>query len=326
MNKKSRSVCTISCATVMLSAFGCTPIGGTELIASKPATVQAMAINPSDATAKWEDVLDSSLVDTRPEGFDVNRELNIVAACLGDDKVPQDIDESGAVIIAAVANEVISYILDKVEKELAKEIEQYTATYAASTTVNPVYSPGESTPALHHKCLRFVRTLAQKDVVDGNSYLAFDLIAQLRLAPGNEAIQIRPLRLFYAAPQAKGSEFSTVVSLSSTSFWLQKNTGKTQQTFDTTIIKVKRNFDDKDETSFKYFDDAGWDSAVTVPLLPWSSNKDAYRGGNAHMTFTVAEAGRPPKHLELMAKVFKSQKEAIATKMSEAVQGLLTSK
>lgn len=323
MIKSTRVLQAFTLVFMSASVSSCASADGQTLITTKKAKVDFELFNTAaEPTGLVDESFLNFVGDMKREGFDSKAENKISQLCLGKD-IPEE-ETAFAPLIVAVVSEAISFLLDKVEEKVAKEIKKYTAIYAASDRINEFYTSENGKPELAHKCMRFVRDSPDKDDRAADKRQpAFDLIAQLRLAPGNEAIQIRPLRLYYQEPQASGSQFSTVISLSSNSTWLQGNIGKSQKIFDGTLLKVKRNFSDKDQKNFTYYLDREWNGALTVPLVPWSTNKVPYTGGNVQMTMTVAEAGKLPKYLELAAKLLKSQKDNVAKKLSEAVEGHL---
>lgn len=243
-----------------------------------------------------------------------------------------------AAAAAKLLEKGINFAIDKIDSALQKEMEKYTGTYGGSTSF-AFYGTGTQ---LAQNCFRLTRLVkASKDSAQPDT-VAFDLVGQMRLQ-NETAIQIRPLRLYYAKPKAKSKEeekdgtafqnYGLTVSLEMDAIWRKGNEGKTTAGAikgDLLALKVKKesgayykafNFNsagtEVDET------EAAWAAYRANPILPVSTGGGANQSTYANVKMTVAEVGNAPKVLAKIADLFSDNKDTIKQQLNEAAAKLL---
>ena len=195
-----------------------------------------------------------------------------------------------------VAGEAVDWIFDKIDQKLRELLEKYSAVYTAKTTVTDFYKETD-TPVLKWSCFRFSRFEAK------NNELVVDLVGQLRLSPNHDALQIRPLRLYWSNARAESTDnnYGIAASMRVNAIWLDGNRGRSENVFNHVFLKTKRKLVNTDSTSpssnVEYFLEEDWKNYPLLPLPPWSTCPKcrSLGTGNVEIVMNMAESGNAPR-------------------------------
>ena len=157
--------------------------------------------------------------------------------CSNSTVAPQDAAIAGA-IFSMVVEPLIKSFVDHIDAQIKKELEKYTATYGSLASTDALYTDA-FTRELAMTCIRFTRSLPDND---GKLVPTLDLIAQVRNSKDGGALQIRPLRLYYGAAQAKGDQFGLAISIKADAVWRDGNASNSAEVFNHILHTGKHNF------------------------------------------------------------------------------------
>ena len=235
-------------------------------------------------------------------------------------------------MLAFLIEPVIEFTLDQIDEALEKELEKYVAAYMATSTTRFYKSSSSGSPELENKCFRFTRIKRDKDNLP---VVTMDLIGQFRLTEGNGALQVRPLRLYYAEGQVKeGNPVGLTVVLKAESTWREDNIGKSAKIFEHKLFSKKMDTADM-SNRLQYpiesvipedlFNKGSyWKDNALLPLIPWSKeNNVPVFDGMVRLTLLVTEVSTPPEILKQAASLFKNNKGEIGKFMNDSAMKLL---
>lgn len=213
------------------------------------------------------------------------------------------------------------------------QFEKYAVAYAVQA-IYPFYRRGDGqsagfTPELAARCLRIVRYDAR------SSEIRLDAIVQLRLdsftvnaSSYRDALQIRPLRVYFRKGSYQENEYGHKVSLSASlavdATWFEHNKGQSGTVLNFVVLPAQEFEAKEDGDPFRYYGwskDAGdfsqdWSQVPRLPLPPFSTGLAAAQApagaqppnswkGAPPVIFRVAaaEAGPVPASLKLVAGI-----------------------
>jgi hypothetical protein len=248
-------------------------------------------------------------------GLEPSKENQIRQQCKGPEKEP----ERALVPLAFLIGPAIDFVLERVDKALQSELQEYVAAYSGSVD-EKFYKSTEANGLLTAwTCFRFSRAVGPTE----QETVVMDLIGQIMLTDEKDALKIRPLRLYFEQGKAKGKQIGVTLSMKAESVWRQDNRGLSEKVFDYHFLSDKVDITNG-RPVVKYYLDSEWESHPRLRLIPWSTNQTGkMRGGDVTLTVTVAEVGAPPKLLEYAAKLFTKNKGDLAEMMKESATKLL---
>lgn len=246
--------------------------------------------------------------------LDAGKEDQIRRECGASKQPPQ----RAFIPLTFLVEPAIDFVLDRIDKALESELEQYLAVYSATQNEKFYSSTLIDGPVAGWSCFRFSRAIGPED----NEKSVFDLLGKIALSEEKDAVYIRPLRLYFGQSKAKGKEIGVTVSLKAQSVWRQHNSGQSQQIFDHQFLSEKIEQFEAHPVVKYYVDDST--TPVRLPIIPWSTNINRKsQNGDVAFTITVTEVGAPPKLLEHAIKLFTKNKGNIAEMMKNAAKKLL---
>ncbi|MDJ0951755.1 MAG: hypothetical protein QNJ94_22830 [Alphaproteobacteria bacterium] len=322
---------------MILAVAACNGATGNTALISSSDTVKTSLLfineddNPSK-TAKSEErnrLISADPVFPKARGFDGGKELAISKACTQGVPPPDRLEffAAAAPVIAFVAKAAIDYVLEQIEKEVAEELKKYSKQYPATGRTSDFYRTVSPRAAANYRCLRLVRG-------KGPTEAHLDVVMQMRITGRGTALQIRPMRVYFAKSAAeKGEKFGVAIALKAQSTWMEGNAGKTAAVFEQDVFSGKFDLSDpgKDRVVYPAFGKDGklldnWDKYPLQPLPSWSKPNRAGKTGNVTMTATVAEVGEPPKLLTKFQEVFAKNKGQIGDLLKKATDELIKEK
>jgi hypothetical protein len=258
--------------------------------------------------------------------FDWGKEKLIKTACGVDIGLGEE--SFTATVAGLLVAPAIKGFLNLIEARLTKEQEKYIKKYRGGKETLKFYSQVGNSLKLNYPCFRFVRKYGKDD-----KEIAMDLIGQFKIF-NNDILKIRPLRLYYVKPMAKGKEIGLAISLKANSAWKQQNEGKREDIFNQILISDKRRIEKDANNNLSYYSfeknkkneiviSEDWSSFPFQKLIPWSTNRTK-EGGNVTMTLTVAEVGKMPKILEYSAKIITKNKDKLGELLIEAANNAVS--
>ena len=283
---------------------------------------------------------------TGSSGPDEAREARIVKACSASDEAPEAL---GGIIFSLIAEPLIDFVSKSISRKLEREGERYTGGFSASVSV-PLYRTVKPRLSLGWSCVRFTRV--------SQGRLAVDFVAQLRLVPNGDAMQIRPLRLYYADMSIEKAENNSVGlagSIAMTAVYLVGPESKETQAFEHTVFTSKRTIPFVDERDLRrqlrdiakrqgvdsvssdsvlLFDYMGftdgtqlvpWSNYPALPLPRWSTDKskESVTAGMANITFSMAEAGAKRDILKFAEWYWSETKDKYSKLLKDAAKKAL---
>jgi hypothetical protein len=229
-----------------------------------------------------------------------------------------------------VAGVVLEWGLDEIDQALAEELKKYVAAYKAPTIDTAFYQPpasgtasdiGLALPPFAQHCFRFLKVGSEVDAATGavRQVRTLDLVVQLVPSERAEYMEIRPLRLFYAAPafSAKidnGKEIGVIVDAKIDAWWRQDNRSEYKTLFAGTILQKQV----KAGAPPIIYDPAPPSRAQIVPI----SSVRGRQVGTTMVALTVSgtEAATPPKWLEKLSKLFHDNKGKLSDAVKKAME------
>jgi hypothetical protein len=321
---KRMTVCV--CVFPLTACFG---NGGTQLITEQSSETRLVLIQSAAARKELARAPTTDLASEEKAA-----EKNVIDFCAGaTSEIPALLAPGLATVAGYLIKHGIAFVVDKVDDGLKKELETYTATFSGSANGNfyipSTTSQGANGPALNNSCFRLTRNFvpASENKADTPApQIAMDFVGAFFAKPGDEAMTIRPLRLYYKQPRARlgdKKELGVVVSLKIDTVLREEGGGKTVAGSDATILKEKVEFKDNNYFYKTYLDQ----EVAPAPFVPWSTyGTIAYGASPVIVTATVAEAGNAPWWLEKGHKLLNDNKDTIKTKLTEAATALVKGK
>jgi len=230
-----------------------------------------------------------------------------------------------ALFLSTIAEYLVDALSDAAQKELAKYAAAYTAEADHVFYQHP--SGNGFTPPLAIRCLRFVRYDRKAKVV------RLDEIVQLRIDPSGDALQVRPLRVYFGRGSFVNNEPGQKVSFSSSleieAVWYDGNIGRSKSLFTYQFLRPKEFVapTDAKTDSFHYFNikdgvvAAEWPGAKRLPLPPMSVDSSNTLSSPV-VTYRVAgaEAGPVPAWLADVASFLKAKKDDLSKLLGDALK------
>jgi hypothetical protein len=228
-------------------------------------------------------------------------------------------------VLLPIAGLVIDHVLKLVNESIERELKAYGNAYSASSTVDVYYDIASGRPKSVWNCFRLTRK-------EGDA-ARLDLVGAIAIGPNGDTLRLRPLRLYVVGAKAKTTKVGNKVplgvsiDLAARATWLQDNKGEAADVF--TVKLVSKQVDlasaERKDRPFYFFqaaDDLEKKAWITAPLPPWSTNATDV-GGTTTFTISVAEAGKPPRHLEAFKALFGGTKDTIAQLLKDAIKKAL---
>lgn len=149
-----------------------------------------------------------------------------------------------------------------------------------------------------------------------------DLIVQLQMDELRQSLRVRPLRIYFAKPTARGGELGISAKIKIDAVWMNKaSSGKTDllsqrllaKKFSTEEVETEGRNEIFTKKPFVYFFDLDngrikddWVRYRFHPLVPVSTDERGrpYGTGPFNVTIEVAEAGKKPKIIEALVDGF----------------------
>lgn len=220
---------------------------------------------------------------------------------------------------------IVSLFIDDIERRLKEQLEAYTASYQGESKIT--FYSGVSPLRTEFSCLRFVRVVADEEgdetaAAESDRRPALDFVASIKITPQADALEIRPLRLYFAEGLAKSGDgaYGVALGLSAAAVWRDGTVGRSARIFEETLLA-----EDVDLTAgrpfLRYYLDEDSAPALTVPIIPFSSTLgDSDTGGRATFVFSVAEVGSTPTWLTRLVAVFSKAKGDLSGLLTEAAK------
>lgn len=208
---------------------------------------------------------------------------------------------------SSLQKQVVNAVIAQVSERVRREIDQYSTLFSQVASID-YYAPrslaartGDDLLQARHTCFRF----AQADLSQsGDLDVAFDFVAAIGIADSQDAVVIRPLRLFVGRPSVKSKDRSLGIAMGirADAVWREATRGMQDTVWDATVLR-----DGADLTkgpALNYFLDAAVPE-LRLPLPPTSVGVDTARPyGRIDVTLTAAEVGALPTSLELLGDIF----------------------
>jgi len=222
-------------------------------------------------------------------------------------------------ILSGIQRQAVNAVLAQVSERVRREIDQYSTMFSQSASID-YYAPSPA-PATNHRlqtqysCFRF----AQADLTpSGNLDIAFDFVAAIGIADAQDAVIVRPLRLFVARPSVKSKDRSLgiAIGMRADAIWREATRGVKDTVWDETVLRD--GIDLAKGPALRYFLD-GSAPDVRLPLPPTSVGVDTARPyGHIDVTVTAAEVGALPTSLELLGDIFLPSRDRSAGLLYQA--------
>lgn len=270
-----------------------------------------------------------------------------------------------APVVIAVIGWVAKYVVTEVSKALQREIQEYSGTASGAVQFGPlaaealqvahqtgrpqpyfykaIPSSRGGAPELGWSCVRLQR-MVEKDV-------ASEVIIRIEVAPTNDSLIIRPLRLYFDQPVAQKVDtnpahnadgfYGVSVGLQFDGLWQGAASGEGKAAMAwaaTDMIKQSIKIHDPQFQRFYYYNveapatdpsdktpkPMSRGSPKQVPLVPWSVNTAAgMPGGSGTLTITMAEVGNVPPLLTFFAGLIKDNSSQISGLLAGAAEAAL---
>lgn len=301
---------------------------------------------PSDQVRRFIEESPAANFASMP-GYRKDSEDKIREAC--GSSVDATVESFGATLYSLIAKPAIDFLSASISRRLEREGKKYSGGYSASVS-GPPYGNLNPDLTFQWSCLRFTR------VANGKTTL--DFVAQIRLVNSRDALQIRPLRLYYAGKsieKAENNEVGLAASIKIDSVYMDGVVPKTVSVFEHTLFTSKRTIPYTNSrdlrrqlktiakrqgktslqvNSIKLFDYmgfvdqttlVGWEKFTALPLPRWSIDlkKQPTSSGVVNMTVTVVEAGRKPDILEFANWYWSETKDTWSELLKDAAKKAL---
>jgi hypothetical protein len=233
-------------------------------------------------------------------------------------------------ILLWIVGLVLQWGLDEIDQALAEELKKYVAAYQAPTIDTSFYKSlipgttpeiGLALPPIAQSCFRFLKVGSEANAGTGDvrQVRTLDLVVQLVPSEKGEYMEIKPLRLFYAAPAfaAKidsGKEIGVIIDAKIDAWWRQDNRSEYKTLFDGTIVQTQL----KAGAAVITYD---LGPASRAQIVPISSVRDKQVGTTmVALTVSGTEAATPPKWLEKFSKLFHDNKGKLSDSVKKAME------
>ena len=316
-----KHLCVMGVCIAALAACGSTR---SPAIPDRQVQTSLALVEPSSRNDEsWKTLFPHS-AGNRPPGLDMAKEGFVAQACGVD--VPEAVPETlPAVLVGLVLDQAISFVLDRVEKEIARVIEEHSAAYVAAATKVDFYRD-DVTVRTNYTCFRFTRGTP-------NAAPEMEVIGQIALAPDAGALLVRPLRVYFGEPAARrGTEFGVSVGIKANATWRDNGVGAQSDAFDVPFFSFRIDTEEANAERVMYpvpvnSASDGFvampEKAVMVSIPSWSTPRTASPFGNVVTTVSVAEVGVPPKFLKEMQSLFSENKDKIKDVLKDAANKVL---
>jgi hypothetical protein len=214
---------------------------------------------------------------------------------------------------------VLRIALNPLAVRVREELLRYSVVTTGTTSVDFYQGSPPGDRARHlktrYRCLRFTRFVTN---AAGSTDIGLDFVGGIGLDPAEDAIVLRPLRLFIdkAAAKSSNGRYGVALALRADAVWREEFAGHRQSIFEQTM--ATDNVDLRSGSFLKYY---GVDETRNqrVPIVPVSSGIDQARDfGRADFTLSVAEFGAPPAILALLSEIFPPSDEGLASLLLKA--------
>jgi len=264
----------------------------------------------------WQDAHKG--LDVRAEADDENYEAYkaLLSDSCGVNEPARELAALPGAILSAIVGSAIKIGVEALDKKIKKELEQYSADYSASITMDTPIS----------KCFRIIRAVREQE--NGNTppkaRILFDSL--FILDRQSNATHVAPLRLIYNEPapkyRSKGNKYGLALSIEIKEI---NRSGKVNS-YETLVFK--RPVVRKEKAHIHYFNQSELpkkcDSTTSEPALYCSKESSEYHipllQDNSKITLTakVAEVGEAPKFLKFLSKVFSGASDDIGGALAGA--------
>ena len=232
-----------------------------------------------------------------------------------------NIEDETAAVVSLFLGQIIDWLFDGLSESLEERLKEYVAAYSATSTVASYRSTTNGRPVSKWNCFRFTRGTTKSDGFPID--IDLDVVGQFRVVPESDALQVKPLRVYFDKPIAKGEEFSIGASLKASAVWADGNVGRSMKVFEQTLF-AEDTSDVRNKAFVKYYDLADWSDIPRLPLIPWSTNQESdVESGIATFEFTVAESGTPPQLLSRAAAYLKKHGDDLSSLVKDTVNAKL---
>ncbi len=251
----------------------------------------------------------------RPTAIDPRSptEAAVIGECTRGSSAPGVVPKG---IFSGLQKQVVNVILAQVSERIRREIDQYSTMFSQRAAID-FYAPGSSSTRAYddrlrsrYSCFRF----AQADLTQaGDLDVAFDFVAAIGIADTQDAVIVRPLRLFIGRPSVKSKDRSLgiAIGIHADAIWREATRGVKDTIWDEVVLS-----DGSDLTSgpaLRYFLD-GSAPEVRLPLPPTSVGVDTARPyGRIDVSVTAAEVGALPTSLEVLGDIFLPSRNRSST-------------
>jgi hypothetical protein len=259
-------------------------------------------------------VVSKKRIERKIKGYSLEEEIKIAEECGLEISQPKGFG-LGTVFVV-IGKPVVDWFLNIIGTALENELKKYNSVYGGTIFTSKFYNE-VGTDRVSFNCFRLTR-------IKPNGDLALDFLGQIIIT--DDAIKVRPLRLFFKSPKAKnGKEFGLAISINIESVWRQNNLGKKEGVFNYIIWKdkweISRRNDDANGLDVVKYLKKDWKYYERLPLVPYSTNIDKDEpGGNATISVTVAEIGKPNWIIKNISKLFNKNKDKIGDLIENAVK------
>lgn len=332
----------LATAAISLPLFGCLHTSGDsgKRHINSPSTMTMLTLidetNAQDEFDKWTvgEKLNLEQLDSH-KGPNSEGEKRIFAQCgMTQPKafLPPTVFAFLAPTLGKLAGKLIdkgsTYVVNKIDDALTKELEKYTATYQAGVN-DAFYRKSGGNLVLKSNCFRMSRieTIKEEGKEDRQE-LAMDFIGQFRLVD-QDAIQVRPLRLFVKKPLAKSKdkkgarEFGISLSLKADATWrsAKKHGQSLNDALSVALATEKFKLDDDNTFYYKNYlkgvkGESGWNKSRYQKIIPHSPEGKSF----AYLEVSVAEVGKAPWILKTLQKYVSGHKNDLTERLIAAAQ------
>jgi hypothetical protein len=266
------------------------------------------------------DEAEASLASQRPPTIDPRSpaEAAVIDACTrggaGRGIVPKG-------IFSSLQKQVVNAVIAQVSERVRREINEYSTLFSQAASID-YYAPRSSAARAdddylqaRHACFRF----AQADLTQsGDLDVAFDFVAAIGIADSQDAVIVRPLRLFVGRPSVKSKDRSLgiAIGIRADAVWREATRGVQDTVWDDIVLRD--HVDLSKGPTLQYFLDATGPE-LRLPLPPTSVGVVTTRPyGRIDITLTAAEVGALPTTLEVLGDIFLPSRDRSAGLLYQA--------